>query len=67
MYCIDQKKGLDELTLDEFRRFTDAAEEDIYEAIALDTCVRERNTAGAPGPEAMEAAVSSYEEYMKEA
>ena len=66
LYCIDQKKGLDELTIGEFRQFTDAAEDDIYEAIALDTCVRERTTDGAPGPEAMEAAIRSYELYLKE-
>ena len=66
LYCIDQGKGLEELTLDEFKTFSDVIENDIFEAIDLDTCVRERKTIGAPGAEAMNRAIASYEEYMKE-
>ena len=40
-------------------------EEDIYEAISLETCVNKRTTIGAPGREAMEQAIKIYEEYMK--
>ena len=46
LYCIDQGKGLEELTLDEFKTFSDVIENDIFEAIDLDTCVRERKTIG---------------------
>ncbi len=66
LYCIEEKKGLGDLTLDEFAKFSDIIENDIYEAIDLDTCVRERNTVGAPGIEAIEEAIGSYELYLKE-
>ena len=66
LYCIEEKKGLEDLTLDEFRRFSDRIDEDIYEAIDLNTCVRERNTKGAPGDQAIGEAIASYEQYLKE-
>ena len=66
LYCIDQGKGLEELMLEELKTFSDVIENDIFEAIDLDTCVRERKTTGAPGAEAMNRAIASYEDYMKE-
>lgn len=54
LYCIDQGKALDDLTLEEFKEFSPAFEEDIYEAIAISTCVNRRLTDGAPGRKAME-------------
>ena len=66
LYCIDQEKGLSDLTLGEFQQFSDKIEDDIYDAISLDTCVRERNTTGAPGQGAIDEAIASYEAYLKE-
>jgi argininosuccinate lyase len=36
LYCIDNDKALDELTIDEFKGFSPKIEEDVYEAISLD-------------------------------
>ena len=54
LYCIDHKKALDDLSMDEFHSFSDAFSDDIYEAISLRTCVEKRLTIGAPGQKAME-------------
>lgn len=54
LYCIDHKKALDDLSMDEFHTFSDAFSDDIYEAISLKTCVEKRLTIGAPGQKAME-------------
>ena len=48
LYCIDHKKALDDLSLEEFRQFSDRFGADIYEAISLRTCVEKRLTEGAP-------------------
>ena len=40
-------------------------EEDIYDAISMDTCVNKRLTIGAPGKEAMEKVIESYKEYVQ--
>ena len=53
LFCIDRGCALDDLTLDEFRTFSDVIEEDIYPAISMKNCVDKRNTTGAPGAEAM--------------
>lgn len=63
--CIEKKIPLDELTLEEYKKICPVFEEDIYEAISLETCVNKRTTIGAPGREAMEQAIKIYEEYMK--
>lgn len=64
LYCIDKKCALDDLTLDEFKQFSPAFEQDIYEAISLKTCVEKRNTIGAPGPSAMERMLQHCEEVL---
>ena len=64
LYCIDKKCALDDLALDEFKQFSPAFDQDIYEAISLKTCVEKRNTIGAPGPSAMERMLQHCEEVL---
>ncbi len=63
LLCLDRGISLDELSLDEYRQISPVFDEDIYEAIALKTCVEKRVTIGAPGPEVMRKVI---EEYRKE-
>ncbi len=51
LVLLCEKKGcaLDDLTLQEYHDICDRIDDDIYEAISLDTCVRNRKTKGAPG------------------
>ncbi|MBO7402408.1 MAG: argininosuccinate lyase [Lachnospiraceae bacterium] len=53
LYCIEKGCALDDLAPKEFKQFSEAFDTDIYDAISLETCVKKRNTAGAPGPEAI--------------
>jgi argininosuccinate lyase len=39
-------------------------EEDVYDAISMETCVNKRLTVGAPGEEAMKSVIQKYEEYL---
>ena len=64
LYCIDQKKALDDLTIDEFKQFSPAFDKDIYDAISLKTCVEKRNTIGAPGTAAIERMIHHCEEVL---
>lgn len=63
--CIEKKIALDELPLEEYKKISPAFEEDIYEAISLETCVNKRVTTGAPGMESMNRVITMYQEYMK--
>ncbi len=63
--CIDRGIALDELSLDDMKKESEAFEEDVFEAISMKTCVMKRNTAGAPGPEAMERMIRESSEYLR--
>ena len=41
------------MSLEEYKEISSVFEEDIYDAISMETCVNKRNKIGAPGPEAM--------------
>ncbi len=64
--CIEKGISLDELPLEEYKKISPVFEEDIYEAISMETCVERRNTIGAPGPTAMKAVIAMNEEYLEE-
>ncbi len=53
-YAIQQGKTLNELTLAEFKNFSDMFENDIYEAIDLSVCLNKRTSEGAPSKTAVE-------------
>ncbi len=66
LYCIAQKKSIDELTMEEFRTLSPAFDEDIYEAVSLKTCIDKRLTMGAPGAGAMEQEIANARRHLEE-
>ena len=66
LYCLEKDIALDDMTLEEFQAISPVFEEDIYEAISLETCVNKRMTIGAPGKEAMEQVIVLYRKYLQE-
>ncbi len=65
LLCIEKNCSLDDLSLDDYRSVSPVFEEDIYEAIAMQTCVERRNTTGAPGAEVMQEAIEIYETELR--
>ncbi len=51
--CIEQELTLETLPLAEYQKMTDLFTEDVYTAISLDTCVKERSSEGGPSPKAV--------------
>lgn len=49
LLCEKKNCALDELSLSEYRDICDKIDEDIYDAISIETCVKNRKTKGAPG------------------
>ena len=49
LLCEQKGCALDDLSLDEYHSICDEIDPDIYDAISLETCVRNRKTLGAPG------------------
>ncbi|MDE5767930.1 MAG: argininosuccinate lyase [Oscillospiraceae bacterium] len=52
--CIQKNLTLETLPLEDYQNMTDLFAEDIYQAIHLETCVRERCSYGAPSPETVQ-------------
>ena len=49
--CIEKGVTLETLPLDDYKAMTDLFDEDVYDAISLETCVRERKSEGGPSPD----------------
>ena len=63
-YCISKDKALEDLTIEEFKEFSSLIEEDVYDAISLETCVNERKIYGGPAKEAVETAIQNGKEFL---
>ena len=50
--------AIDDMSLEELKAISPVFEEDIYDAISMETCVNKRLTIGAPGKEAMEKVIA---------
>ena len=66
LLCIDKGISLDELPLEEYQKVSPVFQDDIYEAIAMKTCVEKRNTIGAPGEAAMNQVIAANEKYLQD-
>ena len=64
LFCIDKGCAIDELSLEELKAIDPHFEEDIYEAISLETCVEARNTIGAPGHAPMKAVIDENAAFL---
>ena len=64
-YSISKDKALDELTIDEFKEFSSIIEEDVYDAISMETCVNGRTVIGGPAKATVENAIAVAENYIE--
>lgn len=61
-YSIEKGKNLDDLTLDEFRKFSEKIAEDVYTVISPETCVKQRKLPGGPSYETVAASIQKTKE-----
>ena len=66
LYCIDENKAIDDLSLNEFKSFSPFFEEDVYKAIDLLTCVEERSVMGGPSSSSVQSQISLLENFISE-
>ncbi|MEL7563383.1 MAG: argininosuccinate lyase [Dehalobacterium sp.] len=64
LYCEENSKSLEELTLEELKGFSGVFEKDIYEKISPEKCVEARNVPGGPSPRAVKDAVQVGRTYL---
>ena len=59
--CVKSGKVLEKMTIDEYKKYSDIFEEDLYDAIDLINCVQRRNSEGGTSVKSVEAQI----EYVK--
>ena len=64
-YCIEKNTILENLSLDEFKNFSPEFEEDIFEAIRLETCTFKRNSRGGTAVESVENQINLVKDKLK--
>lgn len=51
--CIEKNLTLETLPIEEYKALSNVFEEDVYDAISLETCVMQRKAVGGPAPESV--------------
>ena len=64
-YCIKNRTVLENLSIEEFRELSPVFDDDVYEAIKLETCVNMRKADGGPAPEAVKKQIEFARKYTK--
>lgn len=63
-YGIENKKSLNEISLEEYKKFHASFEEDVYQYIDIETCVNNRNVFGGPSAESVSIQIQNIEEFI---
>lgn len=66
LYCVNNNKNLDDLTLEEYKSVSDVFTEDVYNAIDLDTCVNSRIVDGGPSEKYIKKLIDLNKKAIKE-
>lgn len=64
LYCIENKKNIDELCMEEFKGFSENIEADVYHEISLEKCVSGRNLPGGPARESVLQSIESGKKFI---
>jgi argininosuccinate lyase len=65
LYCTKNNKAIDELSMEDFKSFSDNIEEDVYNEISLEKCVSGRSLAGGPSRESVMAAIETGRRFLQ--
>lgn len=63
--CIKLGKTLDELTVDEYHKYSELISDDIYGEISLEACVEKRISEGSTGYASVEKQIQNTKEYLE--
>ena len=63
--CIEKELTLETLPLEEYKALNETFDNDVYDAISLDTCVCQRKVDGGPAPEAVQKQIDYVKEKIK--
>lgn len=64
--CVREQRSLEDLTLEEFKEYSDNFDSDIYDSLNLDNCVTRRGVVGGPGKESYEIQIKMIDSIIAE-
>ena len=64
--CISKGLTLETLPIEEYKKMTELFDEDVYEAISLETCVKGRLSQGGPSPKAVAVQIELAKKQLEE-
>ncbi len=64
-HCVKTDTVLDDLPLEEYKKFSEVFDVDLYDAISLETCVTTRISQGGTGPDSVKAQLEFIENFLK--
>ncbi len=64
-YCIEKGYVLETMPLEDYKKYSELFEEDLFEEISLETCVKKRISAGGTGLESVEKQIEYVSEFIK--
>ena len=59
--CIEKNTTLEQLPIEEYKKLCVTFDNDVYDAISLDTCVMQRGVDGGPAPDAVKRQIAELE------
>jgi argininosuccinate lyase len=63
--CLDKEIGLEELPLEEFQRLEPRIQEDVYQHLSIDECIKARSLPGGTAPDTVEQAVKDARRWLE--
>lgn len=66
LYCIENKKAIEDLSMEEFKQFSEVIGDDIYQQISLEKCVSGRNIPGGPSIPSVSASIQNARKTLNE-
>lgn len=64
LYCVNGGKSLEDLSLEEYKKFWADFDEGVYKAIDVSNCVSARKAGGGPAPELLKENIKRGREYL---
>lgn len=65
LYCINNKKSLSGLSLSEYKTISDVFDNDIYDAISMESCINMRCSTGGPAPGSVLHTINETRKFLK--
>ncbi len=63
-HCIDNSKTLESLDLTAYKQFSQLFDQDVYDAVNLETCVELRKVPGGPAQKSVKAQIDSLQNFL---